>query len=414
MKLFIIIRINPFVESSATANRWLTLIEGLANLGAELYLLIYGGYHSFAEKEQWGKLGNKERIKYEYINQDVAQGYWKIRFNNYIGSIFSQRRIRNKLLKLLSERKGIVWTDSGMFGFQMAVSTKKRQLKGLKLFLELSEFLDIHKYNKGNFLQCWKANKRQKFLEEKALYTYDGLALMTRTLFKHYKKMNVPGQQLLHLPMTVDLNRFNENREPLGGFEKPYIAFVGVMNDAKDGVSILIKSFAEITKHFPDVRLYLIGGWNYDTPIHKQLIQDFKLEDKVFWKGRFERDQIPAIIKNARLLALPRPDSKQAQGGFPTKLGEYLATGNPVCATTVGEIPDYLVDGESVYFAEQGSVDSFAHAMLRALSNPEEATQIGLNGRKVAEMHFNKDNQAKILYDYLQKLGSCENSAEKR
>ncbi len=59
------------------------------------------------------------------------------------------------------------------------------------------------------------------------------------------------------------------------------------------------------------------------------------------------------------------PDSKQAQGGFPTKLGEYLATGNPVCATTVGEIPDYLVDGESVYFAVPGSVDSFADAMLR-------------------------------------------------
>ena len=124
----------------------------------------------------------------------------------------------------------------------------------------------------------------------------------------------------------------------------------------------------------------------------------------MFWKGEFSRDKIPAIIKNASLLALPRPDSKQAQGGFPTKLGEYLATGNPVCATTVGEIPDYLIDDESIYFAEPGSINSFADAMKRALSNPLKAKRIGTNGRKVAETHFNKDIQAKKLYDFLSSL----------
>jgi glycosyltransferase involved in cell wall biosynthesis len=71
------------------------------------------------------------------------------------------------------------------------------------------------------------------------------------------------------------------------------------------------------------------------------------------------------------------------------------------------------MDGESVYFAEPGSVDSFALAMRRALSNPEEAKQIGLNGREVAETHFNKDIQAKILYDFLHNLKNCEKTAEK-
>jgi glycosyltransferase involved in cell wall biosynthesis len=125
---------------------------------------------------------------------------------------------------------------------------------------------------------------------------------------------------------------------------------------------------------------------------------------KVFWMKEYPRDSIPSILKNASLLVLPRPASKQAQGGFPTKLGEYLATGNPVCSTTVGEISDYLVDGESVYFAEPGSVESFAGAMERALSDPIKAREVGLNGRKVAEKYFNKDIQAKILYDFLMKI----------
>mgnify|MGYP000867933575 FL=1 len=179
------------------------------------------------------------------------------------------------------------------------------------------------------------------------------------------------------------------------------MSFVGMMNNNKEGIDILIKAFAKITDEFPAFKLYLIGPWHYDTPEHQNLIKLLKLEKRIILVGKLKRDEIPAVIKNATLLLLPRPDSRQAQGGFPTKLGEYLATGNPVCATSVGELPDYLADGESVYFAEPGSVDSFAGAIRRALSNPVEARNIGLNGRKVAEMFFNKDVQAKKLNDFL-------------
>jgi glycosyltransferase involved in cell wall biosynthesis len=123
----------------------------------------------------------------------------------------------------------------------------------------------------------------------------------------------------------------------------------------------------------------------------------------------YSRDAIPSIIGNADLLVLPRPDSKQAQGGFPTKLGEYLATGNPVCATSVGEIPDYLTDNESVFFAQPGSVESFAEAMRRALSDPENAKRVGLNGKKVAQKEFNKDIQAKKLHQFLLELQDKKN-----
>ena len=49
------------------------------------------------------------------------------------------------------------------------------------------------------------------------------------------------------------------------------------------------------------------------------------------------------------MLVLARPDNIQAKGGFPTKLGEYLATGNPVVVTKVGEIPNYLIDGVNAF-----------------------------------------------------------------
>lgn len=394
---------NPYNQSSASANRWLTLIEGIAALGAKVRILICGGYRSAEEKTKFGAKGVHKNISYEYVLPILVQGYWKVRFHNYIGQAIRNGQVIKELQKRLKHEKGVIWTDASPFSFKFAVPFKK-QNPHVKLFIEMSEFLDIHRYNKGNFLQRWQGDAKQRLFEEKAYFAYDGMALMTKTLMKHYQSFPKPQPKLLHLAMTVDLERFQGPKEPLPEFQSPYMAFVGVMNDAKDGVSNLIKAFNSLKDKFPLHRVYLVGAWNYDTPLHLQLIKDFGLEERVFWMKEYSRDQIPNIICNADLLVLPRPNSKQAQGGFPTKLGEYLATGKPVCATRVGEIPAYLTENESVFFAEPGSVESFAEAMERALGDYENAMRVGANGRKVAEVHFNKEVQAWKLLGFLEEL----------
>lgn len=396
---------NPYNYSSASANRWLTLIDGLASLGGKVHLLVFGGYTSAEEKAKFGVNGKQKNVSYEYVLPILIQGYWQIRFYNYIVQSIRNGQVIRVLEKRLKHEKGIIWTDATLLSYRFAVTFKRKNPK-VKLFIEMSEFLDIHRYNKGNFLQRWQGDTKQRLFEQKAYFAYDGMALMTNTLVKHYQNFPNPQPKLLHLPMTVDLERFQSPQEPLPEFQSPYIAFVGVMNDAKDGVSNLIKAFNSIKNKFPLYKVYLVGPWNYDTPIHLQLIKDFELEERVFWMKEYPRDAIPRIICNADLLVLPRPDSKQAQGGFPTKLGEYLASGKPVCATRVGEIPDYLTDNESVFFAEPGSVESFAEAMEMALSDPENAKSVGANGRRVAELHFNKDVQAKKLMEFLEQLNA--------
>lgn len=403
MYIKIVINFNPFYQSSASANRWLTLIEGVVNLGVKVHMLICGGFTSSLEKTKFGIKGEHNNVSYEYILPTLVQGYWKVRFHNYVGHFIRNGQVINELLKRLKHDEGLVWTDDSILSFKFA-PIFKRQNHQAKLFIEMSEFLDIHNINKGNFLQRWQGDIKKQLFETKAIYAYSGMALMTNTLMSHYRAFPQPQPKFLHLPMTVDLDRFQSSNEPLPEFVSPYIAFVGVMNNAKDGVDILIRAFNKIKNHFPSYKVYLVGAWNYDTLIHLQLIKEFALEERVFWMKEYDRKHIPNINCNADLLVLPRPDSKQAQGGFPTKLGEYLATGNPVCATRVGEIPDYLVDNESVFFAEPGSVESFAEAMERALGDIVNAKRVGLNGKKVAEKCFNKDVQAKKLFEFLREL----------
>jgi glycosyltransferase involved in cell wall biosynthesis len=231
---------------------------------------------------------------------------------------------------------------------------------------------------------------------------------MTKALYRHYSEVSAGKPAYLHLPMTVDLTRFDPQMAyPLpADLVQPYMAFVGVMNNMKDGIDILIEAFAGISSSFPAIKLYLYGFPTHETPDHKARILELGLGNRIFYRDAVSSELIPSILMNASLLLLPRPESRQAQGGFPTKLGEYLATGVPVCATRVGEIPQYLTDGESVFFADPGSVDSFALAISRALSDPALAEEVGKNGRMVAEKQFNKDIQAKILYDFLEQTVS--------
>lgn len=109
---------------------------------------------------------------------------------------------------------------------------------------------------------------------------------------------------------------------------------------------------------------------------------------------------MPQILKNAAVLALDRPDSLQAQCGFPTKLGEYLLTENPVVVTKVGDIPLFLKDGETALIAEERDPQDFSSKLIWALQNPEEASKIGKAGALVAMREFNYLNETKNYRRY--------------
>ena len=116
--------------------------------------------------------------------------------------------------------------------------------------------------------------------------------------------------------------------------------------------------------------------------------------------GPIPREQMPLMLKNAEALVLARPDNIQAKYGFPTKLGEYLLSGNPVVVTRVGDIPQFLKDGESAYVAEPGNVEEIALKIIEALTS-HEAPKIGLRGAEVAMREFNSETESKKIIKFI-------------
>lgn len=391
MKILLLCQYNPFFETSASANRLNGLINGLRCLGHSITIIVIGGYISPKEKDEL-----QEDVI--YFSKANHFSYWLSRINIYILDVFYQQANTRRLVRMDISSFDIVWLTCSSVVLNCFLKIKDK-IKA-KTFIEFNEFNDIYVSNSGNILQKIKGSK-SNIVFKKSIEYIDLFGVMTKTLLNYYPKLTKPEAKFLHLPMTVDMSRF-ENVGKMMEYSKPYVAFTGSFNNAKDGVDILIKAFALIFKKYPSLNLYLAGFWHYDVPGQELLIKQLEIGSRVHYLGILNRDQIPPFVCNASVLALPRPDSHQAKGGFPTKLGEYLATGNPVCVTKVGEIPDYLEDNVSAFFAEPGDVASFADALDRALSNTENSKRVGLNGRKTAELEFDAMFHAKRLALFLE------------
>jgi glycosyltransferase involved in cell wall biosynthesis len=205
--------------------------------------------------------------------------------------------------------------------------------------------------------------------------------------------------------MTVEASRFEGASSPV--LEKiKYIAYCGDIAGTKDGVSDLIKSFKLLSKRFSDLTMYIIGDAPHSNTLAKlkELSVELGVADKIVFTGRVARDEVPKYLCNATMLALERPPSLQADYGFPSKVGEYLATGNPVVVTNVGEISWFLEDGVSAFIVEPGNPDDFARKMEYVLENPEIAKRVGLKGREVAYSRFDYKVQGKRIIEFLQNI----------
>ncbi len=235
----------------------------------------------------------------------------------------------------------------------------------------------------------------------KSIPSLKGMFVISTKLKSVYEGLGVQNVRVVN--MTVDASRFAGLQKERS--ESPYIAYCGTASNNKDGVDNLIRAFSIVHTKFPQYKLYIIGKApsKNDESGNLGLVHELGLEESVVFTGIVPAKEMPQLLKNADLLALARPDGLQAQCGFPTKLGEYLLTENPVVVTKVGDIPLFLEDGKSALLATPGNIKEFTKKMIWALSNPDKATIIGKQGAEVANQNFNANIEVKKIVEEMQK-----------
>ena len=359
--------------NTAPGNRFLSFLRGFDELGEDVTAVLL-----YPNKEHYKINCVFKRVKVVYLWRE-----WPI-----------ARRILDKIYCGYSFKRFLASLRPGdtvfCYGSPEYVADFV-QVKGVRVFHERTESPEV--------LPLSTQESQDRYL--RACKELSGLFVITTSLKFFFVKHGVEENRIRIVNITVDTNRFLhlEKKE----CKERYIAYCGTVSNNKDGVDDLIKSFAIVVNKHPNVKLLIIGQIPSQTvkAENVKLIDDLGLRDRVVFTGMVTSTEMPQLLKEATVLALARPDSLQAQNGFPTKLGEYLMTGNPVVVTKVGDIPLFLRDGESALLSEQRNPEDFAAKLCWVIENPERASLIGQNGKGVALREFNYLTESKKIIDFI-------------
>lgn len=357
-----------YLPNKAETNRLLSFLRGFSDLHIDVEMVFL--------------IPDSQKSKYNIDIPHVTFTYMWEKFpitNRYMKQIvYNINSVR--FVNRLEEGDIVIVLDRSRILFSLF------NKKGVKVFHEQTEHPDAYHLRTIN-------NGRYK----KEIHKLDGLFVISTALKKYYhEELNVDEGKINIINMTVDYNRFN-------GLEKHpaerYIAYCGTASNNKDGVDELIKSFALVHKKYPEIKLYIIGKTpdKEDRAGNIRLINELGINDHVVFTGIVQASKMPQMLKDAAILALDRPDSLQAHHGFPTKLGEYLLTENPVVVTKVGDIPLFIKDGETGLLAEERNPKEFSDKLIWVLEHPAEAAAIGKRGAALAMREFNYLNETKKI-----------------
>lgn len=379
----------PFPAGMASTNRILSYCKGFDQIGKPVEVLCFRRTENHLEVSNLEPSGVYQNIKFRYLHSSPikSKSFVKRRLDNTWGVVslfcYTLRKIKSGSLIIYYSSK-----TTPVVIFKIATL-----FKNVIFLKEESEHPNVYLRSNPFFGRL--------FLLYVHYVLFDGLLLMTHSLIKYFNSNN-NRLPVLHVPMTVDPSRFTD----IPGTKRNEIAYTGILNNHKDGIDILIKSFGALSGDFPEYKLVLYGKSENEVQLdeYKKMARKLGVHTKVVFAGNKSNKEIPYLISRALVLVLPRPDSEQAQNGFPTKLGEYLITGNPVVVTSVGDIPHYLKDGESAFIAIPGSVDSFVYKLKEVLTDYKCSQMVGAEGKKVAEKYFNNLTQTQNILQFAESL----------
>ncbi|GGM05036.1 MULTISPECIES: glycosyltransferase family 4 protein [Micromonospora] len=169
------------------------------------------------------------------------------------------------------------------------------------------------------------------------------------------------------------------DRHDLGA--SPVILSVGHVIPLRDRVA-LVEALPEVLAAVPDAKLLICGQVYYD--VFAQRARALGVEHAVIAAGKVAKSEIPDYLAAATV------ESHEQGIGLGTATLEAMAAGVPVVAPARPDnFPGVeLVDGENVLLCPPGDGHGLAARLVRALTDPALAKQVGVNGQALIRAHF--------------------------
>jgi len=229
------------------------------------------------------------------------------------------------------------------------------------------------------------------FFENHITKLADGLIVISKHLCSKFVDITKGSIPIQLISIAVDLDSKPQTTIPASNSGKFNIVYSGSFGN-KDGLDIVFRAIRELNEEGYAVNLCLTGS--KDNLHNLQGIHD---HPNIKFLGYLSSEELTKLQMGADVLLMSRVNSMQNVASFPFKLGEYLLTGKPVIATSVGDVVDYLQDGVNAFLIEPESVTALKNAIIQILTNPENASFVGLVGYNTCIKYFSKEVVAQNL-----------------
>jgi glycosyltransferase involved in cell wall biosynthesis len=347
------------------------------------------GIHNEADYPELKDCGNYENIEYVYTSGTP------FRNENFIKrNLLKIKGVINELL-LLKKRKKNNKLDYAILSTRSFYSILfyfiLSKLIGFKTILNYVEYFSEIK-KKWFQVGAWF---NDKLYDKYTPMLVDAVFPISEFLINHLKEIS-PDIKYLKLPVLTDFERYN-NIEILK--EQKYFLFCGAAV-YKEIIQFIIDSFGRLNDTYFFLYLVINGDENDILEIRKYINNNLQ-KDRIKLFSKLTEKRLNSYYKNAIALLIPLRPTFQDSARFPHKIGEYLASGNPVISTNYGEIKYYFKDMENMLIADSYDINLFVDKMQFVIDNPIDVQKIGINGKNMALPLFDYRIQAMVIDNFL-------------
>jgi glycosyltransferase involved in cell wall biosynthesis len=177
--------------------------------------------------------------------------------------------------------------------------------------------------------------------------------------------------------------------------DEPVVLFFGTLTPSK-GLPELFQAFAQVRQQC-QARLLVAGFPLKHVNIHDfyALIEKLGIADAVTFDPRYiPFEEVGALMELAQVVVYPYRNATQSGS-----LQVAYTFGRPVIATRVGGLPDVVEDGQSGFLVAQGSPKELEAALLKIITDPQRAAEMGAYARHLSETRFSWQPIARQIID---------------
>lgn len=257
-----------------------------------------------------------------------------------------------------------------------------------KLVFDINEdySLSEDKLKLSSRFKEWTTNK----LDSLTFHWANAITVVSTHLQNKYLNKKFSKKPVILIPVTAKENHNPDKKS----FNDPLqVVYAGTF-DLKDGIDDIIEGFKLFNTKYKNSELIMTGNNDRQRYFKEKL----KNHTYIIFKGLLSDGEFYNLLKNADVMCMCRTNSAFSNAGFPFKLGEYLATGNPVISTKATDVTKYLTSDDA-YLIESNNPEQICEALISISENQEEARRIGRNGFVKYQNIFSPQKNGVLLYE---------------